>query len=173
MFKYRYLQIIPIIIIFGLSISLFLGGRDGLPFEYYTKQIIASWYPSYDNENKLKFVTNQTEEYVIGVGERFEKPVEILDKSESGGFIHIKTHDKSPVVCPIDATVNIDSQKKCIVITKRMLKVELYGFEIIGVADGQKVKCGEVLGTLSGNTLSTKIFIGKKAMSMSELRALL
>ncbi len=165
------MQIFPVLLLFLCTCSVFWGTSKFNYVSYSVKQIIASWYPSYEDDGKLKFVSNNSEELVSGGKIKYVIPVEVLSLEEIDGKILIKTHEISPVKCPLDCNLVVDNG--IVYINYKKIKISFEGFGVVGVKSGENAKAGTILGTLSGDSLLCEIYLGNKKIGLEEIKAYL
>lgn len=161
-------QFVPIVMVLVVSLGIFFEGSRDTSFAYTVRQVMQ-YYSSYPVEDgKLKFVNQEEDVFVIGSAESLLRPLEVLEIYEEDGFTCIKSYEKTPVLCPASCDVSIDNG--VLILRTGYIVVQLYGFEIFGVSNGEKVKKGKVLGTISGDTLKCKAFFRDKPVPYEKLR---
>ncbi len=147
---------------------------------YGVRQIAMSWSLIPDTDSKLKFVSGGVNGEVSGeayeVMDGYTMPVEIKKLSVVGdGKIVILTNDKSVVKAPTDASVTAGqiNGTRQVRLKYFMFSAVMYGFETVGVKTGQKLKAGEPIGTLWGDTLTIEIYKGDSLVPKQTLETYL
>lgn len=124
-----------------------------------------------DNEYRLKFVDSI--EYEMGLSSiiKLIYPVEVLSYSEKEGKIEIKTYENSIIYAPTKCKVE-NKTKNVIKLKSGNLSCVIYNI-ISGVSVGEDIQCGDVVGSIIGDSFCIDVFIGDNQLSLSELEAII
>ena len=125
-----------------------------------------------ENDYRLKFVDSTNFELSLGETDKVIMPLEILDVTEVDGSIIITSHENSVIYSPIACTVTSVLSGSEVELKSNNLRCVISGI-ISGVQTGNVLDCGDVIGTLKGNTCALKVFWGTKKLTLEELKALL
>ena len=136
--------------------------------------------PGSDDDFKLKFVSsNVDEDAFLYLNLEVEKPIEIKNIEQNGEIIVITSNEKSVVKSPIDCNIDIVEKiiegkiKRVVVAKQDKFVVELWGVEFIGVVGKQRLKAGEIIGTLENDKLYLKVTLDQKIMTATDLKGVL
>jgi len=126
-----------------------------------------------ENDYRLKFVDSTDIELSLGTTNKVILPLEILSAIEEGGSILITTYENAVVYSPVDCLVNsVNALNSEIELKSGNITVVLTGI-LSGVKAGNKLVCGDVVGTVKGNTCAVKVFWGTRKLSLEEIKVLL
>ena len=157
--------------------SIFLFSNS---ISFFLYQVIGSWMPGSDDDFKLKFVSsNVDEDAFLYLNLEVEKPIEIKNIEQNGEIIVITSNEKSVVKSPIDCNIDIVEKiiegkiKRVVVAKQDKFVVELWGVEFIGVVGKQRLKAGEIIGTLENDKLYLKVTLDQKIMTATDLKGVL
>lgn len=122
-----------------------------------------------DNDYKLKFVDSSQVELGLSFSYKVIQPVEIIEISEqSDGWIALITHENAVVYAPVDAQV-VACDNGCVSFRVSKLTITIKNM-VSGVVAGQKVKCGEIVGSVNGTQLFARVQWGSKTLSYNEIK---
>lgn len=125
-----------------------------------------------ENDYRLKFVTSADFEFSLGETNKVILPFEIIDVCEIDGSIKVTSTENAVVLSPITCVVNSVSRNGEIELGVNNIRIIISGL-ISGVKAGNKISCGDCLGTLRGDSCFVKVFWGTRKLSLEELKALL
>ena len=101
------------------------------------------------------------------------QPIEILSVTEDSGSIVLTTYENAVVFAPVDCVVNSANKNNYeLELRSGKLTVVISGI-ISGVVAGNKLSCGDIIGTVRGTSCAIKVFWGTKLLSLDEIKALL
>ena len=156
--------VVPIV----LCISMVLGVIKYGSSASYTQNLFES-----ENDYRLKFVDSADVELGLGITNKVLVPLEILSVKEEDGSIILTTYENSVVFAPVDCMVNsVSGNNYEIELKSGKITVVITGI-ISGVSAGNKLLCGDVIGTVKGSTCAVKVFWGTRLLALDEIKALL
>ena len=125
------------------------------------------------NDYRLKFVDSNDIELGLGITGKVVLPVDILGVCENGGRIVLTTIENAIIISPIECEV-VDVNRELFEIKLQAGKINIILTNVLsGVSKGRKVLCGEVLGTVNGNSFFVEVYWGSKKLSLEEIKVLL
>ena len=125
-----------------------------------------------EQDYKLKFV-DSTDYLTLGDSTTLILPFDILSAEETEEGIIVKTQENAIVYAPLDCDViSYDTNSRELQLHVNSIKVLIKGI-ITGVSPGDKIACGQLVGTVDGNSCVIRVFWGKKCLSLQELKVIL
>lgn len=125
-----------------------------------------------EQDYKLKFV-DSTDFLSLSEMNSAILPFEIVGVVESSEGIIVTTYENSVILAPLDCKVVSNSS------ISQTLELESGGVRVIlkniisGVKKDNKILCGEVIGTVDGNSCIIQVYLGSKKLTLQELKAVL
>ena len=125
------------------------------------------------NDYRLKFVDSTDVELGLGMTNKVILPVDIFKVCEEDSKIKLTTAENAVILAPITCEV-LETNRENAEIKLRSGKVLVVLDGVIsGVARGNKLSCGDVIGTVKGNTCLIEVYWGSKKLSLEEIKALI
>ena len=126
-----------------------------------------------EQDFKLKFVDSNDYELGLSGITKVILPFDVLSAEEKDDYICIKTHENAVIFAPVDCKIKkIDKSNGEIELQANNIRVVLEGV-ISGVSEGKTIGCGEIIGTVKGESCLIQVYLGSRRLTLSEIRAIL
>lgn len=153
---------VPIVLGISMIFMLYLTGGNS-----YGASIFES-----EQDYKLKFV-DSSDFITLGESSAVILPFEILSVENTNEGIFVKTHENAIIYAPIScAVISYDKSTRELELCANSIKVRIKGL-ISGVREGDKIDCGQVIGSVDGNSCLVQVLWGSKKLTLEELKAVL
>ena len=156
--------IVPIVLCFSMVLVLNVHGDS----EKYTQNLFET-----ENDYRLKFVDSTDYELSLGSTDKIILPVEIISATEENGEIVITTYENAVILAPVACSVNSVIPVSSEIELKSGNIVVVISNIITGVKTGDSLLCGDVIGTVKGNTCNLKVFWGSRKLTLAEIKAII
>ena len=156
--------VVPIVLCVSMVLAINVH-KEGLS---YTQSLFET-----ENDYRLKFVDSTDFELGLGSTDKIILPFEILSAREEGGFIVLETYENSIILAPADCVVNsvnpVNSETELQVGNITVILSNI----VSGVRSGNRLACGDVIGTVKASECLLKVFWGERKLSLDEIRAVI
>ena len=153
---------VPVFLGLSMIFVLTLTGRNS-----YGATIFES-----EQNYKLKFV-DSTDYLTLSESSTVILPFDIISAEETAEGIFVETHENAIIYSPLDCEViSYDINTRELKLKVDSVKIKIKGL-ISGVKTGDKVACGQIIGTVDGASCLVEVMWGNKRLSLQELKAVL
>lgn len=153
---------VPIILGLSMIFMLYLTGGNS-----YGASIFES-----EQDYKLKFV-DSSDFITLGESSTVILPFEILSVDDTREGIVVKTHENAIIYAPISCEViSYDKSTRVLELFANSINIRIKGL-ISGVCVGDKINCGQIIGSVDGDSCLVQVSWGSKKLTLEELKAVL
>lgn len=126
-----------------------------------------------EQDFKLKFVDSADYELGLSGITKVIMPLEIFSAEEKNGYIEVTTRENAVVLSPVACEVSyINGANGEIELKANNIRVVIIGL-VSGVKVGDKIECGELIGTIKGEKCRFQVYFGTRKLSLSEIKVML